>query len=168
MTMSEQQPGLFPDEPSQRSAPVETLDEVSVERRALLVGAVAVTAGAFSIPAAAAPQSPDLSAALAKFRASIPSHFDRDYVENVVVPFYLTSIYEGERPILPMIDLPLTKQDALPYDLGERGETTRARPRGGPWERRQADVGPGRANPYRPDRSRPDGAVAGACGICRL
>ena len=30
---------------------------------------------------------------------------------------YLTSIYEGERPILPMIDLPLTKQDALPRDL---------------------------------------------------
>ena len=27
--------------------------------------------------------------------------------------------------------------------------------------------GPGRANPYRPDRSRPDGAVAGACN-CRL
>ena len=119
MIMSEQQPGPSPinNEPSKLSAPVETLDKASVERRALLVGAVAVTAGAFSTHAAAAPQPPDLSAALAKFRASIPSHFNRDYVENVVVPFYLTSIYEGERPILPMIDLPLTKQDALPYDL---------------------------------------------------
>jgi len=117
MIMSEPQ-GLSPEEPSKFGTPVETLDKTSVERRALLLAAVAVpAAGAFSTPAVCAPQQPDLSAALAKFRASIPSHFDRDYVENVIVPFYLTSVYEGERPILPMIDLPLTKQDALPHDL---------------------------------------------------
>ena len=33
------------------------------------------------------------------------------------MPFYLTSVFAGERPILPMIDVPLTKQDAIPYDF---------------------------------------------------
>ncbi|MBV8661742.1 MAG: hypothetical protein JO107_01440, partial [Hyphomicrobiales bacterium] len=92
-------------------------EPVSIERRALLVGAAAVAAGTLSNPAKAAADPPDLAAALAKFRASIPRHFDRDYVEHVVVPFYLSNIYAGERPTLPMIDLPLTKQDALPFDL---------------------------------------------------
>ena len=71
----------------------------------------------FSTQASAAPEAPDLSGALAKFRATIPSHFDREYVENAVVPFFLGSIFAGERPILPMIDLPLTKQDAIPWDF---------------------------------------------------
>ena len=62
-------------------------------------------------------QAPDLSAALQRFRATIPSHFDREYVNNAVVPFFLGSIFAGERPILPMIDLPLTKQDAIPWDF---------------------------------------------------
>jgi hypothetical protein len=65
----------------------------------------------------AAGQAPDLSAALQRFRATIPSHFDREYVNNAVVPFFLGSIFAGERPILPMIDLPLTKQDAIPWDF---------------------------------------------------
>jgi len=52
----------------------------------------------------AARQAPDLSAALQRFRATIPSHFDREYVNNAVVPFFLGSIFAGERPILPMID----------------------------------------------------------------
>ena len=34
-----------------------------------------------------------------------------------MIPFFLGSIFAGERPILPMIDLPLTKQDAIPYDF---------------------------------------------------
>ena len=55
--------------------------------------------------------------ALAEFRRSIPDNFDRTYVEHVVVPFFLTRFYEGERPALPMIDVTLTKQDALPADL---------------------------------------------------
>jgi hypothetical protein len=102
---------------SSPSSSVNSPDLVSVERRALLFGAAAVAAGALSTQASAAPQEPDLSAALAKFRASIPSHFDRDYVENVVVPFYLLGVFAGERPILPMIDLPLSKQNAIPSDL---------------------------------------------------
>ena len=91
-----------------------------LERRTFLLGTAAVaTGGALPTQASAAPVAPDLSAALAKFRATIPSHFDRDYVENAVVPFFLSSIFAGERPILPMIDLPLTKQDAIPWTSGD-------------------------------------------------
>jgi hypothetical protein len=35
----------------------------------------------------------------------------------VVVQFFLESIYQGERPVLPMNDLPLTKGNALSFDL---------------------------------------------------
>ena len=34
-----------------------------------------------------------------------------------LVPFFLSTIYQGERPTLPMIDVPLTKENALPFDL---------------------------------------------------
>jgi hypothetical protein len=59
----------------------------------------------------------EIVAALARFRETIPAYFDRAYVENAVVPFFLTSIFEGERPFLPMIDLSFSKEDALPHDL---------------------------------------------------
>src|SRR6478735_9399765 len=95
----------------------DNLFPLSIERRTLLLGAAALAAGGLSTQASAAPQAPDLSAALAKFRATIPSHFNRDYVDNAVVPFFLGSIFAGERPVLPMIDLPLTKQDAIPWDF---------------------------------------------------
>src|ERR1700753_1990855 len=94
-----------------------------MERRTVLGGAAASAAGFFSRFAFAADTSvprtasPDVAAALAKFRASIPAHFDRTYVENAVVPFFLTSVYEGERPALPMIDVTLSKENALPRDL---------------------------------------------------
>ena len=94
-----------------------------MERRTVLTGAAASAAGLFSGAASAAdttavnPASADLANALARFRESIPAHFDRTYVENAVVPFFLTSIYEGERPALPMIDVTLTKENALPHDL---------------------------------------------------
>jgi hypothetical protein len=95
--------------------------QLPLKRRTLLLGAAAVGALSTSASAASspsdAPSSVDLTAALARFRASIPSNFDREYVEHVVIPFFLTSIIEGERPILPMIDVTLTKQDALPFDL---------------------------------------------------
>ncbi len=94
-----------------------------MERRMVLAGAAASAAGLLSGAASAAdstaasPVSPDLVAALDRFRASIPAHFDRVYVESAVVPFFLTSIYEGERPALPMIDVTLSKENALPHDL---------------------------------------------------
>ncbi len=90
-----------------------------MERRLFLKGAAATTAALVPASASAAADAPsgDLAAALARFRASIPSNFDRAYVENAVVPFFLSSIYQGERPALPMIDLALTKENALPADL---------------------------------------------------
>jgi hypothetical protein len=76
-----------------------------MERREVLLGAATAVAGGFLYGRAQAADAPrDLAAALERFRASVPSNFDRTYVENVVVPFFLTSIYEGERPALPMID----------------------------------------------------------------
>ncbi|HEY5301996.1 MAG TPA: hypothetical protein VIJ55_15070, partial [Acetobacteraceae bacterium] len=91
-----------------------------MERRALLTGAIAVSAAglrASQADAYTAGLPGDVAAALAQFRKTIPGNFDRAYVENAVVPFFLTSVYEGERPSLPMIDVTLTKQDALPHDL---------------------------------------------------
>jgi hypothetical protein len=55
--------------------------------------------------------------AVARFRETIPANFDREYVEKAVVPFFLTSVYEGERPMLPMIGVEFSKENALPYDL---------------------------------------------------
>ncbi|MGH7104566.1 MAG: hypothetical protein ACREFJ_19490, partial [Acetobacteraceae bacterium] len=81
-----------------------------MERRTILTTAAAGVAGLLARPAfaadgtAASLASPHLAAALERFRASIPARFDRTYVENAVIPFFLTSIYEGERPYLPMID----------------------------------------------------------------
>jgi hypothetical protein len=90
-----------------------------MERRMVLAGAAAAAAARLlsNTASAADPPSADLGAALARFRASIPSNFDRTYVENAVVPFFLTSIYEGERPALPMIDVTLSKENAIPHDL---------------------------------------------------
>jgi hypothetical protein len=55
--------------------------------------------------------------AVQRFRETIPANFDREYVEKVVIPFFLTGFYEGERPMLPMIDVNFSKENALPYDL---------------------------------------------------
>ena len=92
-----------------------------MERRTLLTGAALASAGLLPLGANAYAGNDglpdDVGAALARFRSSIPSNFERDYVEHVVVPFFLTSVYEAERPSLPMIDIPFTKENALPHDL---------------------------------------------------
>jgi cytochrome P450 len=65
----------------------------------------------------AAAQSPipeQISTAIERFRNAIPSDFDPNYVDKVVIPFFLTNIHEGERPLLPMIDFNLSKENALP------------------------------------------------------
>jgi cytochrome P450 len=90
----------------------------SVDRRMFLTGAAASTTELISVPASALePPTSDLAAALARFRSSIPPNFHRDYVEHVVIPFFLTSLYEGERPVMPMIDVNFSKENALPFDL---------------------------------------------------
>jgi cytochrome P450 len=50
-------------------------------------------------------------------RKQFLENFDAAYVENVILPHFLVSTYKGERPSLPMIDVTLTKQNALPFDL---------------------------------------------------
>jgi hypothetical protein len=102
-----------------------------IERRTVLKAGVA-TAGALGSGASAltvadvdkasadtaSSQLPaQIQDAIERFRASIPANFDHDYVEKAVIPFFLTSFYEGERPMLPMIGVNFTKENALPYDL---------------------------------------------------
>jgi hypothetical protein len=94
-----------------------------MKRRVMLTSAAASAAGFLSGPASAADgtaaslASPDLAAALDRFRATIPARFDQTYVQNAVIPFFLTSVYEGERSALPMIDVTFSKENALPRDL---------------------------------------------------
>src|ERR1700744_5443731 len=38
-----------------------------------------------------------LTAEIANSRKTIPADFDRTYVDNAVVPFFLTRLFEGER-----------------------------------------------------------------------
>lgn len=107
------------------------MERKTVERRTVLKGGVAaagmlgsgaassIAAGARRAFADTSPSSvPDqIRDAFQRFREAIPANFDREYVEKVVKPFFLTSVYEGEHPILPMIDVTFSKENALPYDL---------------------------------------------------
>jgi cytochrome P450 len=92
---------------------------LSVDRRAFLTAAATISAAELAAAPAMAQGSSgaEIAAALSRFRATIPSNFDRDYVEHAIIPFFLSSVYGGERPVLPMIDLALSKENALPHDL---------------------------------------------------
>jgi hypothetical protein len=82
----------------------------SVDGRMVLTGAAAATTELMSMPASALePPTADLAAALARLRSSVPPNFNRDYVEHVVIPFFLTSLYQGERPVMPMINVNFSK-----------------------------------------------------------
>ena len=107
------------------------MERKGVERRTLLKGSAAAasmlgTSASASMVAGVGRASADTTqtpihdqivTAIQRFRETIPANFDRDYVENVVIPFFLTSIFEAERPVLPMIDINFSKQNALPFDL---------------------------------------------------
>lgn len=43
-----------------------------------------------------------------------PPTFDSDYIDGAVVPYLLSGTYVGERPALPLIDLTLSKENAIP------------------------------------------------------
>jgi hypothetical protein len=103
----------------------------TIERRTVLKGGVAAVGvlggGASSEIATGAgqaladtPQSGlphQILTAIQRFREAIPPNFDHDYVEKAVIPFFLTSFYEDQRPMLPMIGVNFSKENALPYDL---------------------------------------------------
>jgi len=102
---------------------------VGMQRRTVFKGGLAaasllgsgvaaeVVTDAASADTAPPPLPDQIQSALQRFRESIPANFDRDYVEKAVIPFFLTSVYEGERPMLPMIGVNFSKENALPYDL---------------------------------------------------
>jgi cytochrome P450 len=78
------------------------------------------------------PTEEDLGAIVARLRGRFLESFDAAYVDNVILPHFLVSVYDGERPALPMIDVTLTKENALPYDLwGLLSENWRPNPDGG-------------------------------------
>lgn len=64
-----------------------------------------------------APDSDAAAGAVAQLRAQYAADFDADYIDHVIIPNRLVSVYDGQRPVLPMIDLALTKENALPTDL---------------------------------------------------
>lgn len=96
-----------------------------MKRRTFLTGGVTAAAGLSIQPAlsqspSAAGQPPtaaELESSAARLRARFSKDFDAAYVENVILPFFLVSIYRGERSMLPMIDVSLTKENALPTDM---------------------------------------------------
>jgi hypothetical protein len=106
-------------------------DMKMIERRTVLKGGVAsagILGGVASSEIASgvdrafadAPESrlpQQIQTAIKRFRETIPPNFDHDYVEKAVIPFFLTSFYEDQKPMLPMIGVNFSKENALPYDL---------------------------------------------------
>jgi hypothetical protein len=58
----------------------------------------------------------DKSTIVLRLREALPTAFDLPYIENVIFPALVTSVYQGEKLSLPMIDKEkFTKENALPY-----------------------------------------------------
>ncbi|MGU3404767.1 hypothetical protein ACLBYF_22990 [Methylobacterium brachiatum] len=110
-----------------------------MKRRTFLGGSVATAMAPtaaqsqYSMPGPGQTLGPgELATNVAKLRQQFVQDFDPEYVENVILPFFLVSAYAGERPVLPMIDVKLTKENALPADLwGLISETWKPNPQGG-------------------------------------
>lgn len=111
-----------------------------MKRRTFLSGSATSIAALSAQPVLAhydpplnAPPAPgDLAATAARVRAQFMKDFEPAYVENVIIPHFLVSVFEGERSFLPMIDLALTKENALPNDLwGLLSETWQPNPADG-------------------------------------
>src|SRR2546428_2444549 len=47
----------------------------------------------------------------------MPPTFDPAYVQGAVEPFFLSGIYQGEPPLLPMIDLTFSKEAGMPAHI---------------------------------------------------
>jgi TAT (twin-arginine translocation) pathway signal sequence len=120
--------------------------EATMDRRSFLVGSGVAAAGIAAGPVSAQyvddawlkgpakrPLAPgDIESAVQRLRKQFLAEFDPAYVENVIVPHFLVSVYDGERPYLPMIGVELTKENALPFDLwGLLSETWKPAPEKG-------------------------------------
>jgi cytochrome P450 len=112
--------------------------EVAMEKRTYSVSAATDVTGMSSGPAVS--QSPavadqplapiDLKSFIGRLLRQFV--FKPAYVEHVIVPFSLMSINQGERLSLPMIDVTLTKENALPdHLLGMFSENWRPGPEEG-------------------------------------
>ena len=74
----------------------------------------------------------DLQSTIALLRDQFSAEFDRTYVENVIIPYFLANTYVGERLFLPMIDVKFTKENALPlYVWGLLNEAWKPAPEDG-------------------------------------
>src|SRR4051794_34005428 len=101
--------------------------QMPLRRRDLLqgaaVGAAAVATGSLAETRVEAAETVSKSASDAfgqLFESqlkAVPSDYDPAYVQNVIVPFLRTNVYQGERPALPMIDVALTKDRAMRQSL---------------------------------------------------
>ena len=117
-----------------------------MDRRTFVMGGAFAAASAAATPAYAQyvdqawlktprerPLAPaEIQSAVEKLRKQFLEEFDPAYVENVIVPHFLVSVYDGERLSLPMIGPELTKENAIPYDLwGLLSETWKPAPEKG-------------------------------------
>jgi cytochrome P450 len=55
------------------------------------------------------------ASAFNRLRELLPMTFDISYIRHAIVPAFLSTVNQGERPSLPMIDTIFTKENALPY-----------------------------------------------------
>jgi len=56
----------------------------------------------------------DLQTTIALLRDRFSAEFNANYVESVIIPYFLANTYRGERLFVPMIDIMFTKENALP------------------------------------------------------
>ena len=60
----------------------------------------------------------DLNSAVARLRGRFAKEFDPAYIDNVILPHFLASIYDGERLALPMIDVGSPRRTRCPTISG--------------------------------------------------
>jgi hypothetical protein len=97
-----------------------------MKRRAFLTGSATSVAALTAQPGLAhyapplndPPAPGEMAATVARLRAQFKKDFEPSYVENVIIPHFLVSVFEGERSFLPMIDLALTKENPCPMIYG--------------------------------------------------
>ena len=98
-----------------------------MKRRTFLAGGATAVAGLstqcahahYPPPTHGQPVAPsDLQSVAARLRAQYLKEFDPAYVENVIVPNFLVSVYDGERPCLPMIDVSSPRRTPFPTTCG--------------------------------------------------